>query len=209
MGKNYMFRLQKCRLYQAGYGNLNRKIIKLCSITVCIVLHSYRFVFKFPYPAWWWLHLYSRNLYLFSQYGKALHILEQYWYRCVPCSVMMFTAYKYQLYINKFCIYIYICIYIYTNICELNYHTSQTITYTHTLNYHRHKPVILWHTHTSHNITYTHQSHYPIHTPVTLSHIHTSHNLPYTHKSHYQIHTHVALSHRHTSQTITYTHQSH
>jgi hypothetical protein len=32
-GKSHMFRLNKCSLHQAGYGKLNREIIKIISIT--------------------------------------------------------------------------------------------------------------------------------------------------------------------------------
>ena len=44
---SYMFRLYKCSLHQAVYGNLYRKIIKICSIPVCNVLHCYRLPLQF------------------------------------------------------------------------------------------------------------------------------------------------------------------
>jgi len=47
MRYSYMFRLYKCSLHQAGYGNLNRKITKICSIQVCTVLHCYSLPLQF------------------------------------------------------------------------------------------------------------------------------------------------------------------
>ena len=59
---SYMFRLYIYSHHQAGYRNLNTKII--ITMFYCILLHCVFivFIFKVLYPTWWWLDTYSRNM---------------------------------------------------------------------------------------------------------------------------------------------------